>query len=136
MTSKYLTILPKEPDIPLLAGYVHKARGLSEQAQSDFTETLVRDPEVVTAYVNRGYMSNDMHQARAAAVDFESALKREPNNGEAHLGLAYADLELHKPQAALQETDLAERTLGDLERNSRNTRNRVWAAGHDDQGCR
>ncbi|MGA2652519.1 MAG: tetratricopeptide repeat protein [Terracidiphilus sp.] len=113
LTSKYLTILPKEPDIPLLAGYVHKARGLSEQAQSDFTETLVRDPEVVTAYVNRGYMSNDMHQARAAAVDFESALKREPNNGEAHLGLAYADLELHKPQAALQETDLAERTLGD-----------------------
>lgn len=113
LTSKYLHVLSKEPDIPLLAGYVHKAQGLSEQAQNDFTEALVRDPEVVTAYVNRGYMLNDMHQARAAAEDFESALKREPNNGEAHLGLAHANLELHRPQGALQEADLAERWLGD-----------------------
>jgi tetratricopeptide (TPR) repeat protein len=113
LTSDYLTIFPKEPDIPLLAGYVHKAKGLSEQAQKDFSEALDRDPEVVTAYVNRGYMLNDMHQARAAADDFESALKREADNGEAHLGLAYANLELHKPGAAVQETELAERTLGD-----------------------
>jgi Flp pilus assembly protein TadD len=113
LTSEYRRILPKEPDIPLLQGYVHKSRGLSEQARQDFTETLVRDPEVVTAYVNRGYMLNDMHQSRAAADDFQSALKREPDNGEAHLGLAYANLELHKPQGALQEAALAERALGD-----------------------
>jgi tetratricopeptide (TPR) repeat protein len=113
LTSKYLDIFPKEPDIPLLEGYVHKHEGLPELARQDFTEALNRDPEVVTAYVNRGYMLNDLHQAEAAAADFESALKREPNNGEAHLGLAYASLDLHKPQLSLRQADLAELALGD-----------------------
>jgi tetratricopeptide (TPR) repeat protein len=99
---------PKEPDLPLLAGYVHKHMGQSEQAREDFTEALARDPEVVTAYVNRGYMLNDLHQPKAAEDDFEAALKREPHDGEAHLGLAYAELDLHKPQAALKQADLAE----------------------------
>jgi predicted Zn-dependent protease len=113
LTTKYGSILPKEPDIPLLQGYVHKHEGQSEQARQDFTETLDRDPKVETAYVNRGYMLNDLHQAQAAASDFESALNLEPNDGEAHLGLAYANLDLHKPEAALRQTELAERTLGD-----------------------
>jgi Flp pilus assembly protein TadD len=113
LTSKYLSVFPKEPDVPLLMGYVHKHEGQSEQARHDFTVALDRDPNVETAYVNRGYMLNDLHQPVAAASDFESALKREPNDGEAHLGLAYANLDLHKPQAALQQSDLAERALGD-----------------------
>ena len=113
LTSKCIDIFPKEPDIPLLAGYVHKHQGLSEQARQDFTEALNRDPEVATAYVNRGYVLNDLRQPQAAADDFESALKREPNNGEAHLGLAYASLDLHKPQAALRQAELAEQALGD-----------------------
>ena len=113
LTSKYLDVFPKEPDIPLLQGYVHKHQGLAEQAREDFTQTLARDPNVVTAYVNRGYMLNDLHLPQAAAEDFESALKREPSDGEAHLGLAYADLDLHKPQAAVQQAELAEQTMGD-----------------------
>jgi tetratricopeptide (TPR) repeat protein len=113
LTSKYIDVFPKDADLPLLQGYVHKRQGLSEQAKQDFTEALTRDPEVVTAYVNRGYMLNDLHQAQAAASDFEAALKREPDNGEAHLGLAYADLDSHKPQGALHEAELAERSLGD-----------------------
>jgi tetratricopeptide (TPR) repeat protein len=113
LTSKYNAVLPKEPDIPLLAGYVHKHDGLREQARQDFTEALDRDPDVETAYVNRGYMLNDLHQPEAAAADFDSALKREPNDGEAHLGLAYADLELKKPQAALRQAQLAEQSMGD-----------------------
>ncbi|MGB6689213.1 MAG: tetratricopeptide repeat protein [Terracidiphilus sp.] len=113
LTTKYLNILPKEPDIPLLEGYVHKQQGLKEQARLDFTEVLNRDPTVVTAYVNRGYLLNDLDQPQAAAADFDSALSREPNNGEAHLGLAYANLDLKKPQAALRQADLAERALGD-----------------------
>jgi tetratricopeptide (TPR) repeat protein len=112
LTSSNLTVFPHEPDIPLLEGYVHKHQGLSELAKQDFTEALDRDPEVVTAYVNRGYMFNDLHDAQLAADDFESALKREPDNGEAHLGLAYADLDLHRPQGALHEAELAERALG------------------------
>ena len=113
LTTEYLTILPKEPDIPLLEGYVHKHQGLSNDARIDFTEALARDPNVVTAYVNRGYTLNDLHDAKAAAADFESAIKREPNNGEAHLGLAYADLDLHLPQGAIREAELAEGALGD-----------------------
>ncbi|MGO9436218.1 MAG: tetratricopeptide repeat protein [Terracidiphilus sp.] len=113
LTTKYYDVLPKEPDIPLLQGYVHKHEGMSKQAQQDFTEVLNRDPTVVTAYVNRGYMLNDLHQPKPAAEDFEAALKREPNDGEAHLGLAYANLDLSKPNAALRQADLAERTLGD-----------------------
>jgi len=113
LTSQYLNVFPKEPDIPLLEGYVHKHEGLREEARQDFTEALNRDPEVVTAYVNRGYILNDLRQPKPAAEDFDSALKREPDNGEAHLGLAYADLDLRKPQAALRQAELAEKALGD-----------------------
>ncbi|MFZ0958095.1 MAG: tetratricopeptide repeat protein, partial [Candidatus Sulfotelmatobacter sp.] len=113
LTSQYDTVLPKEPDIPLLAGYVHKRAGLLDQALKDFSEALERDPDMVTAYVNRGYVLHDLHQPEAAAADFESALKREPKNGEAHLGLAYASLDLHRPRAALQQVLLAQEEMGD-----------------------
>ena len=113
LTTKYQNVLPKEPDIPLLAGYVHKREGLSEQARADFTEALNRDPDVVTAYVNRGFMLNDLHQPKAAAADFEAAIKREPGDGEAHLGLAYADLDLARPQMALLQAETAQKIMGD-----------------------
>jgi tetratricopeptide (TPR) repeat protein len=113
LTSQYLDVFPREPDIPLLEGYVHKHEGLNEEARRDFTEALNRDPNVVTAYVNRGYTLNDLHQPKAAGADFEAALKREPDNGEAHLGLAYASLNMHRPQIALREANLAEKALGD-----------------------
>ncbi len=113
LTSKYWNVLPKEADIPLLAGYVHKNRGFNEQAVADFTETIHRNPDAVTAYVNRGYVENDLRQSQPAAEDFEAAIKLEPNNGEAHLGLAYADLGLRKPDAVLRQANLAERESGD-----------------------
>ena len=113
LTSRYFNVLSKEPDIPLLQGYVYKHKGLDDKARQDFTETLTRDPEVVTAYVNRGYMYNDLHQPQEAAADFASALKRDPNDGEAHLGLAYADLDLHNPLAAVHQSELAEHAMGD-----------------------
>jgi tetratricopeptide (TPR) repeat protein len=113
LTSQYDSVLTKEPDIPLLAGYAHKHDGQLEQAQKDFTEALARDPNVVTAYVNRGYVLHDRRQPQAAVSDFESALKREPKNGEAHLGLAYASLDLHHPKVALQQVQLAEEEMGD-----------------------
>jgi tetratricopeptide (TPR) repeat protein len=113
LTSQYEQLLPKEPDIPLLAGYVHKHQGLMAEAEKDFTETLTRDPSVVTAYVNRGYVLHDLHQPKAATADFEEALKREPNNGEAHLGLAYASLDMHQSRIALREVQLAEAEMGE-----------------------
>jgi tetratricopeptide (TPR) repeat protein len=113
LTAKYNDVLPKEADIPLLAGYAHKHTGQHEAAVKDFTAAIERDPSATTAYVNRGYMLNDLHQAEQAAADFETALRREPKNGEAHLGLAFSDLELHKATAALHNADVAEKELGD-----------------------
>ena len=113
LTSHYDTVLPHEPDIPLLTGYAHKHAGQLDEAQKDFSRALERDPDMVTAYVNRGYVLHDLHRPEAAASDFESALKREPTNGEAHLGLAYASLDLHRPRAALQQVQLAQEGMGD-----------------------
>ncbi|MFZ0631633.1 MAG: tetratricopeptide repeat protein [Acidobacteriaceae bacterium] len=113
LTQKYNTILPKEPDIPLLAGYVEKHEDNLNEARADFTEAIERDPNVTTAYVNRGYVLHDLHQPRAAENDFEAALRQESNNSEAHLGLAYTSLDLHKPQVALREANLAIVGLGD-----------------------
>src|SRR6202521_3393319 len=113
LTAKYDDVLPKEPDIPLLAGYVHKHAGQLDQAQRDFTQALKRDPNTVTAYVNRGYVLKDLHQPAAAASDFEAALKLEPKNGEAHLGLAYVSLDMHRPRVALRQVQLAEEEMGD-----------------------
>jgi len=113
LTSQYDTVLSNEPNIPLLAGYAHKHAGQLDQAQNDFSQALERDPEIVTAYVNRGYILHDLRQPEAAASDFESALKREPKNGEAHLGLAYASLDLHRPRVALEQVQLAQEEMGD-----------------------
>ncbi|MGH7193658.1 MAG: tetratricopeptide repeat protein, partial [Candidatus Saccharimonadales bacterium] len=76
LTAKYNTVFPKEPDIPLLDGYVQKHNGNLQLALRDFTEALRRDPDVVTAYVNRGYVLNDLHNPTDASKDFEAALKR------------------------------------------------------------
>jgi hypothetical protein len=58
---------------------VHKHEGTQRAGAARLHEALNRDPEVVTAYVNRGYMLNDLHQAAGGLrTDFESALKREP----------------------------------------------------------
>jgi len=113
LTSDYADALPREPALPLLAGYVHKHNGDLELANEDFTRAIARDPKVVTAYVNRGYVLHDLHKPEPAAADFEAALRMEPKNGEAHLGLAYANLDRHRPRAALQQARLAEQQLGD-----------------------
>ncbi|MHB8301996.1 MAG: tetratricopeptide repeat protein [Acidobacteriaceae bacterium] len=114
LTAKYSKIFPRDAAIPLLAGYVHKHDGQLDLAQQDFTESLQRDPRghVATAYVNRGFIFNDLHKPKAAAADFESALKLDPKDGEAHLGLAYADLDLLRPQAALRQTQLVQQEMG------------------------
>ena len=113
LTARYRDSLPKEPDIPLLAGYVHKHSGQLEQAREDFTRALAIDSTMVTAYVNRGYVLKDLHQPAAAAADFETALRLDAKNGEAHMGLAYASLDLHHSQVALRQVQLAQDIMGD-----------------------
>lgn len=113
LTSKYNSILTKEPDIPLLAGYVQKHDNHLNEARADFTEAIERDPKITTAYVNRGYILHDLHQPRAAASDFETALRLDSKNAEAHMGLAYTSLDLHKPGLALREVNLAAASMAD-----------------------
>ncbi len=113
LAQKYSSILTKEPDLPLLAGYVEKHDDHLNEARADFTEAIERDPNITTAYVNRGYILHDLHQPRAAANDFETAVRQDPKNSEAHMGLAYTSLDLHKPQTALREVNLAVVGLGD-----------------------
>jgi tetratricopeptide (TPR) repeat protein len=108
-----MDVFPKEPDIPLLEGYVYKHNGDREEAVQAFTEALRRDPSVVTAYVNRGFVLNDLRKPDEAAADFDEALKRDPKDGQAHLGLAFSDLALNRSEEAIHQSQLAEASLGD-----------------------
>ena len=110
-----MDILPKEPAIPLLAGYVYK-RSDPDKAVNAFTEVLNRDPNVVTAYTNRGFVYNDLHKPALAAADFEESLKRQPNDAEAHMGLAFAEAQ-SAPSAggSSSRLRLAGRIAGDSE---------------------
>ena len=114
LVSRYETVLPKEPNFPLLAGHVHKQNQLLQQAIDDFSRALQKDPRMYEILVNRGYVRNDMQDAQAAVRDFEPALKVNPNNGIAHLGLAFSYLQLHRSREALEETNKAEKLLGEM----------------------
>lgn len=106
-------LLPKEPNFPLLAGHVQKRADLLAEAVDDYTQALTLDPSMVEAYINRGYVLNDLQSAGQAERDFNYVLKLQPNNGVAHLGLAFSYLELHKGQPALDEADTAQKLLGE-----------------------
>ncbi|HEY6305033.1 MAG TPA: tetratricopeptide repeat protein [Candidatus Angelobacter sp.] len=114
LVSRYETVLPKEPNFPLLAGHVHRQNDLLQQAIDDFTRAIQKDPRMVEAMVNRGYVRNDMQDAQAAIRDFQPAIKISPDNGIAHLGLAYSHLQLHESREALEETDRAEQLMGEM----------------------
>src|SRR5204863_2468996 len=59
LVSKYEEVLPKEANFPLLAGHVHKQSQLLSRSADDYTRALERDPKMVEAWVNRGYVYND-----------------------------------------------------------------------------
>ncbi|HEY2393515.1 MAG TPA: tetratricopeptide repeat protein [Candidatus Angelobacter sp.] len=113
LVSRYESILPKEPNFPLLAGHVHRQNQLLQQSIDDFTRALQKDPKMFEALVNRGYVRNDMQDAQAAIQDFEPAIKMNPDSGIAHLGLAYSYLQLHRSREGLEETAKAEKLLGE-----------------------
>jgi tetratricopeptide (TPR) repeat protein len=106
-------LLPKEPNFPLLAGHVQKRAALLTEAVDDYTQALTLDPRMVEAYINRGYVLNDLQNAGQAERDFEYVLKLQPDNGVAHLGLSFSYLELHKGKLALDEADAAQKLLGE-----------------------
>jgi tetratricopeptide (TPR) repeat protein len=113
LARKYQQILPKEPNFPLLAGHAEKQVQLLAQAVDDYTRTIEIDPSVDQAWINRGYVLNDMQNAEQAASDFQHVLKTAPSNGIARLGLAFSYLQLHKGKLALEEVNAAEKLLGE-----------------------
>jgi len=112
LVNKYEPILPKDKDLPLIAGNVYAHNGELNLALKNFTLALERDPKMATGYVNRGFVLNDLREAGKASEDFRTALQLQPTYGEAHLGLAYSDLQLHRPKPALVQLDAAEKILG------------------------
>ena len=112
LVSKYQPLLPKDKDLPLIAGNLDVRNHELESALKNFTLALDRDPKMATGYVNRGFVLNDLRQSAKATADFQTALKLQPGNGEAHLGLAYADLQMHRPKPALTQLEAAQKILG------------------------
>ncbi len=63
IANKYDSVLPNEPNFPLLAGHVHKHSQLLDESIDDYTRAIQRDPKMVEAYVNRGYVA-ERHAGR------------------------------------------------------------------------
>lgn len=113
VSAKYESILPKEANFPLLQGHIHRQSQLLNEATADYTRALQRDPRMVEAYVNRGYVLNDLQNAEQAAQDFQTALQLRPENGTAHLGLAFSELQLRHGSNALRHVNEAEKLMGE-----------------------
>jgi len=109
---KYEPLLPNNRDLALIEGYVHARAGLFQEALEDFTRAVQRDPKMATGYANRGFMRNNLRQAKQAVADFQTAIKLRQDYGEAHFGLAYSFLQLHRPQAALEQLTISQKLLG------------------------
>lgn len=112
LVNKYQPQLPKDKDLPLIAGNVYAHNGNHEAALKNYTTALELDPKMAAGYVDRGFVLNDVKQAGKAVQDFETALKLEPKDAEAHLGLAYSYLQLHRPKPALAHLDAVQKLSG------------------------
>lgn len=112
LVNKYQAQLPKDKDLPLIAGNVYAHNGNHEAALKNYTTALELDPKMAAGYVDRGFVLNDVKQPGKAVKDFETALQLEPKGGEAHLGLAYSYLQLHRPKPALAHLDAMQKISG------------------------
>jgi len=113
IVERFQPIMPKDKDLPLIAGHIHAHDGEFQEAIDDFTRALERDPTMASGYMDRGYVENDVRLASRAEQDFRKAIELRPDYGEAHLGLAFSYLQLRHSKAALQEVDIAEKLLGE-----------------------
>ncbi len=113
LATRFEPVLPKEPNFPLLTGHVHKQSQLLSEAVDDYTRAIDRDPNMVEAYVNRGYVLNDLQNAERAVQDFDKALSISPNNGVAELGIAFSDLQLRHARQSLEHVAKAEALMGE-----------------------
>jgi tetratricopeptide (TPR) repeat protein len=113
LVKKYEPLLPKDKDLPLIAGNVYAHNGDHEAALNNYTRALELDPQMAAGYADRGFVYNDVKQPGKGVKDFETALQLEPGNGEAHLGMAYSYLQLHRPKPALSQLDAVRKISGE-----------------------
>src|SRR5262249_18005604 len=78
IAQQYEPQMPRDKDLPLVAGYVHAHKGQPREAEADFTRSLNIEPNDATAYMNRGFVRNDLREGSKAISDFEMALKQRP----------------------------------------------------------
>ncbi|HTS04055.1 MAG TPA: tetratricopeptide repeat protein [Candidatus Eisenbacteria bacterium] len=112
LVNKYEPALPKDKDLPLIAGNVYAHNGDHEAALRNYTRALELDPKMASGYADRGFVYNDVKQPAKGVKDFETALQLEPGNSEAHLGMAYSYLQLHHPKPALAHLDAVQKISG------------------------
>jgi tetratricopeptide (TPR) repeat protein len=112
LVNKYEPLLPKDKDLPLIAGNVYAHKGDHEAALKNYTRALELDPKMAAGYADRGFVYNDVKQPAKGVRDFETALQLEPGNSEAHLGMAYSYLQLHRPKPALSHLDAVQKISG------------------------
>jgi len=112
LVNKYEPALPKDKDLPLIAGNIYAHNGNHEAALQNYTRALELDPKMAAGYSDRGFVYNDVKQADKGVKDFQTALQLDPGYGEAHLGMAYSYLQLHRPKPALAQLDAAQKILG------------------------
>ncbi len=67
VSDKYDSILPNEPNFPLLEGHVHKHSQLLDEAVDDYGRAIQRDPRW-RKRIQPGYSLNDMQNAQQAAA--------------------------------------------------------------------
>src|SRR5581483_7798991 len=112
IVNKYQAQLPKDKDLPLIAGNIYAHNGEHEAALKNYTTALELDPQMAAGYDDRGFVLNDVKQPAKAIHDFQTALQLQPVDGEAHLGLAYSYLQMHRPKPALAHLDAVQKISG------------------------
>ena len=89
LTERYSSVLPKEPNFPLLTGHVHKQNQLLQQAVQDYTEAfraIQRWWRVTSTVVT---CSTICRTQRPRFRISTLLCELQPSNGVAHLGLGF-----------------------------------------------
>jgi len=98
---------PKDKDLPLVAGHVHAYHGQMREAEADFTRSLDLDANDATAYVDRGYVRNNLREASKAIQDFDQVIRVNPKSSAAFNNRCFARAKAGQAQAALPDCEEA-----------------------------
>ncbi len=87
-------------------GYTYAEKGEFGKAISHYDETILLNPNVTSAYRNRGIAKNALCQHEGAIADFDVVLGFYPGDADAYYNRGIANIGYGEPQAAI--TDFSE----------------------------